>query len=602
MFRNCYYDGRTNSIHLWEQINNQRLYTKIPWVPYIFEESEKGDIKTIDGKIVEKVKFSTGGEYREYTKDNHNCYENKVLPVVQFLAERYYSIDDEELEVPKLKIYSLDIEVNKEEGGFPSAEDAEDPISLINIKEFNGPSISWGIGKYTGNYNLQYKYFDDEKKLLKNFLNYMMSNAPDVLTGWNISSDTKMNKYGGFDLLYIINRCKYLFGEDTNEYKKLSPIRQVMVRENTDGTHVIDIAGVSILDYLPIFKWYTTKNLPDNKLETVCQEELGVGKLEIPYNSFQEFYKKDYNLYVDYNATDTQRIEDLEAKLGYISLVQQLSLLCKMPMRYYSAATHAGEGLLLTYYRRNNLCAPKLVGGTQEWFPAAFVKEPKKGLHSWVSDLDIASSYPTAMVTLNMSIETYYGRILTIDKVKRMNLNHHTDYDEEKIVKYSEQKSFEDPFYFKTNTGIKLIKDKKLSLFNKAIQKGMISISPCGTCFLTKPEGVIAHVERTMFLKRKEVKRKMFMLEKENEKKNDENIKNKIKQLFAFQWAIKIIINGIFGIQGVPYSRYFNVDVAEAITSCGKLNVLKGQEFANELLNNPNDYLKDIINEIKGKS
>lgn len=603
MFRNCHYDGRTNTIHLWEQINNQRIYDKIPWVPYVFEKSENGDIKTIDGISVEKVNFSNGTEYREYTKDNHSCYENKVLPPIQFLSERYHPIDDEELEVPKLKIYSIDIEIFKSTGGFPNPKDADSPISVINVKEFNGQSISWGIKKYTGKYNLQYKYFDSEEKLLKNFLNFMMSNAPDVLTGWNISSDTKMNKHGGFDLLYIINRCKNIFGEDTTEYKKLSPIRQVMLRENIDGSHVIDIAGVSILDYLPVYKWYTRKNLPDLKLETVCQEELGVGKLDhSEYGSFQEFYKQDFNLFVDYNAIDNQRIEDLESKLGYINLVQQLSLLCKMPMKYYSAATHAGEGLLLTFYRRNGLCAPKLVGGTQEWFPAAFVKEPKKGLHSWVSDLDIASSYPTAMVTLNMSVETYYGRILTVDKVKRMNFNQNTNYDNDLIIKYSEQKHFDEPFYFKMNTGIKLIKDDKLSLFNKALERGMISISPCGTCFLTKPEGVIAHIEKTMFLKRKEVKRKMFKLSMENEKLKDENIKNKIKQLFAFQWAIKIIINGIYGILSVPYSRYFNVDIAEAVTTCGKLNVLKGQEFANDLLNNPNDYLKNIINEIKGES
>jgi DNA polymerase elongation subunit (family B) len=596
-------------------------------VPYVFEPDENGDIRTIDNIPVKKVTFNSYKEYSEYTKDNYNCYENKSLPVIQFLAERYYNIPDEQIISPQLKIYSLDIEVIKETGGFnwkEFVEEAEDPIVLINIKEFGGPSISWGLDKYKGNYDLQYRYFNTEEKLLSNFLNWFNSNAPDVLTGFNIASELKMNRFGGFDLLYIINRCKYLFGEETKEYKKLSPIRQVTVRDTKKGSPLVDIAGISIIDYLPLYKWYSSKNLPNYQLETVCQEELKTGKIDhSKYGSFQDFYKQDPDLFIEYNAIDNQRIEDLETKLNYIDLVQQLSLLCKIPMKNYNATTAETEGLLLTHYRRTQKCAPKMIGGQQEWFPAAFVKEPKKGIHFWVSDLDITSSYPTAIIVLNMSTETYYGRILTKEKLSRMNLTKSTQYTQKDIIEALKNKKFVQPFYLKSNKNIQLIEGDKLKTFNNALQRGMLAVAPCGTCFLTKPEGVIAHIERLLFAKRKEVTRQKNLVgnkasEIEKQLVSDNNNPQLKKDLVTFKkefnilntksLAIKVILNGVYGCQGVPYSRYFNVDIAEAIASCGRFSLMMGDLFANEILNKfdllsltiPGQNIQNIINEIKG--
>ncbi|MFW6377392.1 MAG: hypothetical protein ACOCZ5_01975, partial [bacterium] len=60
---------------------------------------------------------------------DNDCEENKVMPEIQFLAEYYHKIPDDELEVPDLKIYSLDIETYSFE--FPSPKFAPDPIVLI---------------------------------------------------------------------------------------------------------------------------------------------------------------------------------------------------------------------------------------------------------------------------------------------------------------------------------------------------------------------------------------------------------------------------------------------------------------------------------------
>ncbi len=106
-----------------------------------------------------------------------------------------------------------------------------------------------------------------------------------------------------------------------------------------------------------------------------------------------------------------------------------------------------------------------------------------------------------------------------------------------------------------------------------------------------------------MFFKRIAVKNEMKRLRKQASKMPESKEKSKIEdqaqELFAFQWALKIVLNAAFGITSVPYSRYANINIAEAITSCGRHTVKEGEKFVNELLNNPNDKLKKIFEQIK---
>ena len=70
----------------------------------------------------------------------------------------------------------------------------------------------------------------------------------DVLTGWNIYN---------FDLPYLINRAKNLFGGQTKIYNGMSPINIVRTWEAKEGGRSqglnVDIAGVTILDYYDIY-------------------------------------------------------------------------------------------------------------------------------------------------------------------------------------------------------------------------------------------------------------------------------------------------------------------------------------------------------------
>lgn len=590
MFKEIFYNNRNNTMYLWEQVNGENFFVEEKWVPYVFiKTKDDTDVRSIHGDNVIKKTFNSYSNYKNFQDENKSdiILENSVKPEIQFLAEKYHHVPDDEITPPKLRIRSIDIEVNHLRG-FPNVLNPQDEITAITIMDdIDYTAMVFSCGEYTGDPQEKFRYFKckDEKDLLIKFFRYFSKNPADILVGWNITGFQSTGRTQGFDLPYIINRCKYLFGEDTNIYRGFSPIGIVRTWIR-DGIFNVDIAGMSVIDYMDIYKWYSPNKLESYSLDFVCKFELEKGKVDYSeYEDLRELYKEDFNKFINYNITDVKRVLQLERKLGYIKLIQSLSLLTKVPMKFYHMATALMEGLMLTYYRRNNLCAPRFYGGEQQNFEAAYVKEPQIGMHEWLIDLDIASSYPSHILTLNMSIETFFGRII--------NLN------EDMIINSMRNEKFPEISIFRENL-IKL-SGTKLDRFNLAIKKGLFSVAPCGSIFTTKKEGVIASVQKYLFFKRqdiksqmKEVRGKLLNLSGDDKRLAEEEA----NRLFSFQWSLKIVLNSFFGCTAVPYSRYFNTGIAEAITSCGRHTIKMGEKFANEILNNPNEKLMNILEKL----
>lgn len=585
-------------MHLFEQVEGETKthHDEIPWTPYVFLPSKESDIKTIYGKSVHKKEFDSYFDYHKFCKnhDASHVFENNAKFETQFLAERYYGIPDEDIYVPPLKTYYIDIEVYADKG-FPDHKDPIDPITAISLRDSDtSKTITFAYNhlnietRYTGNEKWLYVHCDTEEELMRKFLRYMENHPCDVMSGWNIWA---------FDLPYIINRSKKIWGEREGKemYSKMSPIKFVNVwKQKLSDDINIDMGGLTILDYYNVYRWYGKKR-ERYTLEYISQKELGEGKLDYSqYKNLNELMVKDWNLYIDYNATDCKRVHELENKLGYIRMIQALSLLCKAPMKYYNAQTQLIDGLMLTHYRRNHLCAPHFYGGTQEAFKAAHVKDPQVGLHKWVVDVDITSSYPSHIITMNMSLETFVGKVSAMPEFQVVKSVAKREFPEFKMLK-------EDKGEWK----IVKVEGEKLDKFNLALKRGLLAIAPNGAIFSTNKEGVVAQVEKNVFFKRKEVKAKR---DEHGHKANEtegavqKKHKDREKELDSLQNALKIMMNAFFGIMSVPYSRYFNVHIASAITAGGRHTIKRGEVFCNELLNDPTEEIKNMLKEMTGKA
>jgi len=119
---------------------------------------------------------------------------------------------------------------------------------------------------------------------------------------------------------------------------------------------------------------------------------------------------------------------------------------------------------------------------------------------------------------------------------------------------------------------------------HKLIADKLFSIAPCGTVFINGKPGVIATIERNIFEKRLEVKKLM------RESKGEER-----ERYRAVQLCLKILLNSMFGCTAVPYSRYFNTNISEAITSCGRYTVKSGERYANKYMNEKVGTDEDFI-------
>ena len=88
------------------------------------------------------------------------------------------------------------------------------------------------------------------------------------------------------------------------------------------------IIGLSVLDYLDLYKKFTYKAQESYRLDYIAKVELGQQKLDhSEYDTFKEFYTNDWQKFVEYNIHDVELVDRLEDKMKLIELALTLSLI-----------------------------------------------------------------------------------------------------------------------------------------------------------------------------------------------------------------------------------------------------------------------------------
>lgn len=191
MYRNCVYDNKTKSIHLWTwDSDGNRVKQQLDFKPYLYLEDKKGNERSIYGTQLKKKEFETLWDRNKFVKETNTkrLFEN-LPPYQQFLIDNYYHCcgDDNFSEHP-LKVMFLDIECPGAPGGkFPEPELAENVINLLTCYDsLKQEYTTFGLEPYVPTQkNVNYVFCKSEKDLLRKFIRHFSSDYPDCLVGYN---------------------------------------------------------------------------------------------------------------------------------------------------------------------------------------------------------------------------------------------------------------------------------------------------------------------------------------------------------------------------------------------------------------------------------
>ena len=377
---------------------------KVPFKPTLFLPSPKPTpYTTLDGRYVNPVQPGTIRDCRNFIEDYTSVDGTAVYGferyLYQFLSEEYEG--DIEYDINKIKLWSLDIETASE-NGFPKPELAEEEVLLITLKNFKTKRlITFGSRPYTPTRDdVEYIHCPKEYDLLSNFIAWWESVEPEVVTGWNVEL---------FDMTYLCNRIQKVCGEKA--LKRLSPWGMVdsdFVEAFGRRQQKYTLAGVTVLDYLDMYKKFTYVNRENYRLNTIAQIELGAEKLDhSEFETFKDFYTKGWTKFVDYNLIDVDLVDSLEEKMKLIDLVLLMAYDAHCNYTDTFAQVRLWDIIIYNYLKSINVVLPLMNRSEKaDQYAGAYVKEPKVGAYDYVVSFDLNSLYPSLIRFLNISPET----------------------------------------------------------------------------------------------------------------------------------------------------------------------------------------------------
>ena len=533
--------SRGNKIYLrGYSSDNRRVHEIIDYKPYLFTSNRSGKntkYRTLDGHPVDRMDFDSIYDAKDFIKRYSDVSNVNIYGLTNF---RYLFIYDKyghnlEYDPTWVNIISLDLETDSS-GGFPNIETADKEITAITLSR-KGEKMVLGYHDYKPKSdNIHYIKCKDEWHLLTNFLKIWQSGrySPDVLTGWNIEF---------FDLPYLVNRITNILG--THEAKKLSPWgildeRTVEIHGKEQQTFVP--AGINILDYLVLYKKFKFEQQENYRLDTITEvEELPVQKLDyksLGYTSLDDLYKRNYELFLDYNIRDVEVIDLLEEKLKFIEQVMAFAYDAKVNYNDVMATVLPWDIIIHNYLMDRAIVIPKERGRVEDrQIPGGFVKEVRPGMYDWCVSYDLTSLYPSLIMGWNISPEVKAG------------MDPHFPVLQSILDQYA---VIEDRGYSYAANGVKFKKDK---------------------------QGFLAALMEKMFNDRVVYKKKMLEAKQELESlinptpEQTRKVNNSIAKYHNLQLAKKIQLNSGFGALANAAFRWYDPDLAEAITLTGQLTI-----------------------------
>lgn len=546
--------------------NGKSFKSEEGYKPYLFFPCNKETgFKTLEGQNVQKKVYEDMSAAWNNIRDFERAPNFKYFGFKNFL---YTFINDTfpgkiEYDVTQVRVVSIDIEVDSR-NGFPRPEVAKDEVTAITLSKVqHGETqrVIFGLKPYKPKKdNTFFVLCNDEDDLLKRFVDLWADDEwmPDVVTGWNIE---------GFDIPYLVNRITNILG--SSWVKKLSPwkvVREVnQIRGKTSnraaGTSdkVMEIVGVTSLDYLELYKKFSPGGEESYKLDNIAFVVLGERKVDYSeYGNLNRLYDLNPELYYDYNLDDTIKIERLEEKLGYIRLVMHFAYDAKVLYLDTMTTTRPWDVIIHNYlFEKGIVVGDKTYSIDDEaGLVGGYVKPVEPGKYKWVVNFDFDSLYPHIIMQQNISPEKFVGIHEAFSKPEAGD----EGIDDEKIL------------------------HKIMDNLGTFMAEGNI-ICANGAMFKRDEVGFLPALMDKMYQDRKAYKKIAGEYKKKfQESKNPED--EKLASVYdGLQYSKKIQLNSGYGALAEKRFRWFSTDYAEAVTSTGQLATKFVERMVNEYLN-----------------
>ena len=559
MYRNIYYSQRDSVCHLftWDKDGN-RVIKKTPYHPYFYIETnaETADALSIFNTKLKKKTFKSNFDRNRAAQDGaiKRLYHN-IQVEQQFLIENF----KEEYEKPEfsfnpLKVCFLDIEVYSPDE-FPEAKDAKHPINLLTIYDnLSEQFYTWGCKPYTPTRNnVTYTLCTSEYNLLEKFLEFWENGYyPDILSGWNTDF---------FDFPYLINRINSLLGESHS--KRLSPVNSLWCRKGifVKGQELDRwyIHGISAMDYMEVYRGFARGLLESYALNFVAQHELGEGKLAINATNLASLSENDWKNFVDYNIQDVDLLVRMEKKLQFFKIIRMLAYKGLTSFEAALGKVSIVTGCVALQAHKHGMIIPTFVEGPlREEIQGGFVRDPERGLQRSIVSYDANSLYPNTIITLNISPETKFGKIVGKN-------------DKEVVIRLSNNK--EQP-----------ISHEKFMQF---MQVEKLALSKANVLYTQKKKGVVPALIDGLYSERVMNKNQYVELKKKLSKLTPDTDEYKackfnMERADTIQHVIKILLNSIYGVFANKFSPICDSDHAGSITLTGQSVVKQASDIIDQ--------------------
>jgi Kyanoviridae DNA polymerase len=564
-------DFQPSQVYLWDD-EEGLVVADYAEFQYAYKADPHGEFTSIYGEKLKKVWRPRYGE--------PGLYESDLPRATRVLTDLYLESD---LPSTGHRLVCFDIEVSSE-GGFAKPETAENEMTAVAIYNYVEDTYTVFLLDKEGSIarskegNEEVIPFRTEREMLEAFMEEYQRIKPTILTGWNCD---------GYDIPYLYNRLKRVF--DWDMANSLSPVKLVQFNMNRLR---YEIAGVSVLDYLALYKKFTYSQQPSYRLDAIGKVEIGMGKVAYE-GTLDNLFKTDKKKFIDYNLTDVRIVVGIDRKMKLIELARFICHIGHVPYEDYSYSSKFIEGTIVTYLHRKGIIvsnkpimesqfgeaprSPFAKAEAEVGFAGAYVKAPFPGLYDWVYSLDLQSLYPSIIMSLNISPDSKRGRVFNWDVDRHLR---------KELLSYEVQLENQATEHMDRDQFLAWLTDHRYS------------ISSNGILYSNDKTGIIPEILDKWFAERVQYKDLMKKYVKEGNAEQADFYDRR-------QHVQKILLNSIYGVLGLPIFRFYDLDNALAVTATGQDVIKTTAKYINtqyrkrNAIPKPDGWVNDYWNILK---